>query len=252
MGLMDWFKRLLSSNEVQTDLSQEPVPRPISSSFAVTGRYGVNVVGESFHKPALRRICGRRGVEQRLSVAAELRRDRGNRHDRNAIAVFVKGAHVGHLSREDARRYRTWVEELGAAGRPVTCPAEVAAYWPGYRDYAAPFAVKLDLPLPPKEAFPYWLDRVKNLRQTSALQQAVEQSLREITDPAQRERIVAVAASRSVDCTVERIAKLKSAETKLKNLDACHEFVVSLSVHGLDPKQLVARLAKARAGLANA
>lgn len=257
MGFLDWLKGVFTPNKIPEDIHAErasgaPSPRYVSSSFAVTGRYDVDVVGEAYHQPALRRICGRRGVEQRLSLEAELRRDRGNKHDRNAVAVYVNRAHVGHLSREDARRYRKWIEELSAGGRRVTCPAEVAAYWPGYEDYEAPFSVKLDVPRPPREAFEYWSDRVKYLKQTDALQRAVEEGLSEVTDEAHRGRIVAIAAKRSVDCTLEKIAKLKTSKTKLKNLDACYEFVVSLRAHGLDSKELDARLERARRELANA
>lgn len=276
MGLLDWLKGVLTPNKIPEDVDVEPAPHAharrsevmaetprsasdraeparavVSSSFLVTGRFDVEVVGEAHYQAALRRICARKGVEQRLILEAELRRDRGNEYDRNAVAVFVNQAQVGHLGREDARRYRRWIEELSAGRSRVTCPAELAAYWPGYERYEAPFSVKLDLPRPPKEAFEYWSSRVKYLKQTDALQRAVEEGLREVADEAHRGRLAAIAAKRSVDCTLEKIAKLKNSKTKLKNLAACREFVVSLRAHGLDSKEFDARLEKARRELAS-
>jgi hypothetical protein len=72
----------------------------------VSGRTTLDVVGESHYQDALWRIVG--GFRQesvRHDVHAVLVTEEDNPYDPNAIAVWIDGAKIGYLSREDARRY---------------------------------------------------------------------------------------------------------------------------------------------------
>ncbi|MCO5317217.1 MAG: HIRAN domain-containing protein [Microthrixaceae bacterium] len=66
------------------------------------------VVGESFYSEALEAGLGDNSA---LDVVAVLLPEPNNPHDRKAIGVYVQGHKVGHLSREDARRFRERVLE---------------------------------------------------------------------------------------------------------------------------------------------
>lgn len=69
--------------------------------------YEFEIVGESFHQPALRSIAGDHGVDAaNLLKTAILIPDDKNPHDNKAVKVMIDGYHVGHLSRDDARSYR--------------------------------------------------------------------------------------------------------------------------------------------------
>ncbi|HET7130524.1 MAG TPA: HIRAN domain-containing protein [Gaiellaceae bacterium] len=64
------------------------------------------VVGESYRQDALWQLVGGTREEGvRVECVAQLVPEPDNPHDRNAIAVFIKGEHVGYLSRSDAAAY---------------------------------------------------------------------------------------------------------------------------------------------------
>jgi hypothetical protein len=73
------------------------------------GSQDVEVVGESFYQDSLWKLAGGRppsGERVRHEVFAILVAEVGNPHDANAIAVWINGRKVGHLSRDIARLYR--------------------------------------------------------------------------------------------------------------------------------------------------
>ena len=72
------------------------------------GRVGLEVVGESHYQENLWQLADRRTPEERVRVAvvAVLVPETDNPYDSNAVAVWVDGLQVGHLSREDAQWYR--------------------------------------------------------------------------------------------------------------------------------------------------
>jgi hypothetical protein len=75
----------------------------------VEGYYDLEVVGESHYQDNLWRIMGGRGkteVHVRIDVYAMLVAEDDNPYDVNAVAVWVQGLKVGHLSRTDAARLR--------------------------------------------------------------------------------------------------------------------------------------------------
>ena len=73
------------------------------------GRVDLDVVGESHYQEDLWHLAGgRRNPEERVRVAvcAVLVPEADNPYDSNAVAIWVDGLQVGHLSRDDAQRYR--------------------------------------------------------------------------------------------------------------------------------------------------
>lgn len=92
------------------------------SAVLLGGREALDVVGESQYQDNLRRLAGgaERSVSVRVKVKAILAPEPENPYDRNAVGVWVDGLRVGHLSREDAARYRPGLLALQEKhGRPV-------------------------------------------------------------------------------------------------------------------------------------
>ena len=63
----------------------------------------LDIVGESYHQGAIRGLWA--GPE--VTFAAILILENDNSHDRNAVRVEIAGVHVGYLSRETAKDYRS-------------------------------------------------------------------------------------------------------------------------------------------------
>jgi hypothetical protein len=74
----------------------------------LAGYEDLEVVGESHYQDNLRRLTGYPPPDQRVrqEIHAVLVAEDDNPHDPDAAAVWIDGLQAGHLSREDARRYR--------------------------------------------------------------------------------------------------------------------------------------------------
>jgi hypothetical protein len=79
---------------------------------------GVDIVGESHYADAIRDVFGSefRSEGCELTAAAQLVPEPWNRHDGNAVGVWVAGRQVGYLSREEAGRYAPVLSGLVADG----------------------------------------------------------------------------------------------------------------------------------------
>lgn len=105
------------------------VPRPAPGRQADGS---VEVVGESFYRTHFERLFPRHGSgdDHEASATATLVLEDGNPHDDQAVAVFIRGLQVGHLSRDDARRFRR------SKGRDRRDTLASAVVWvPGDPDY---------------------------------------------------------------------------------------------------------------------
>lgn len=78
----------------------------VKANATFGGPDSLEVVGESFYQEALQKIVGLTNEYVRLAVSATLKPEIDNRHDPNAISVWISGLKVGHLSRGDAARFR--------------------------------------------------------------------------------------------------------------------------------------------------
>ena len=76
--------------------------------FSENREFALRVVGESFYQENLRRLCGSSEDHMRqLAATAILTLEFNNPKDRNAVRVDVRGYTVGHLSRSDAKVFRS-------------------------------------------------------------------------------------------------------------------------------------------------
>lgn len=93
------------------------------------GNDDLEVVGESYYQENLWRLVEPRRRDERIrhDVYALLVAEDDNSYDANAVAVWVQGLKVGHLSRADARRYRPGLLSLQRRhGQPVALNGVIA------------------------------------------------------------------------------------------------------------------------------
>lgn len=83
-------------------------PACANQAMLLGGNEDLEVVDEPHYQENLWRLVSprRRGDQVRCAVQASLVAEDDNPYDANAVAVWVQGLKVGHLSRDDARRYR--------------------------------------------------------------------------------------------------------------------------------------------------
>ena len=87
------------------------------------GDEDLEVVGESFYQDNLWQLAGARPGEQRVreDIYSVLVAKEDNPYDPNTVAVWISGLKVGHLSRENAQRYRPGLlAQQDARGMPIT------------------------------------------------------------------------------------------------------------------------------------
>ena len=86
------------------------------------GTEDLEVVGESYYQENLWRLVGPHRPDERVrsEASAVLVAEYGNPYDPNAVAIWVQRLIVGHLSRENARRYRPGLLRLQEHyGQPI-------------------------------------------------------------------------------------------------------------------------------------
>lgn len=117
------------------------------------GEYDFEIVGESFYQAALDAICGGKCAEGHEHYCeAEIVMEDDNQHDANAVAVFIEGRKVGHLSRDDAPTYRRLMAAYGSAAQRVTCDARITGGWDRGERGEGDYGVELDIGPPEVEA----------------------------------------------------------------------------------------------------
>ncbi|SCL26143.1 hypothetical protein GA0070624_3246 [Micromonospora rhizosphaerae] len=117
------------------------------------GWASVDVAGESHYRRAIRGLFGKdftaSGTE--VVLTAHLIPEPRNKHDRNAVGVWVGGAQIGYLPREDAVRYAPVLSALTAQGWLPQVSATVwGSEWSDYDGKPGTFqgSVRLDLAEP--------------------------------------------------------------------------------------------------------
>ena len=111
----------------------------------VSGKYAVEVVGESAYQGELEAICGGRTREGfRLETEAYLVPEDDNRFDAHAVAVFIDGHPVGYLDRALARLWRRHLRRYAGDLVVCRCKAIIARGWQRGQD-TGHFGVRLDL-----------------------------------------------------------------------------------------------------------
>lgn len=114
-----------------------------------TGRFSINVAGESFYAGSFAVLVGPRNEEGvNIETRAQLTLQEDNPHDKYAVQVTIDGNPVGHLSREHARAFRRTVR-YGKLAEHETfeCAAIICGGWDRGDGNAGYFGVRLDLNL---------------------------------------------------------------------------------------------------------
>ena len=97
----------------------------------VDGPVNLEVVGESFYQDGLRQAAGVSTGHTRAVVNAILVAEENNPYDPNAVAVWVQGHQVGHLSRDDAAQMRAGLLALQErTGTWIALPGAIAGGGP--------------------------------------------------------------------------------------------------------------------------
>jgi len=107
-------------------------PRRIEVSeddeFSLPGSF--DVVGESNYQDNIEAICGGRKADgEEREVEAVLVLEDGNQYDSLAVRIDVQGKTVGYLSRQSARAYREWLQEIGHQGVWAIWDAMIRGGW---------------------------------------------------------------------------------------------------------------------------
>ena len=117
----------------------------IGPANPVSGAFDVIVTGVSFYQKALEKTCGGRSVEGiEVITQAKIIPYDDNPYDAYAVRIEIKGEIVGHLSRKDARKWRSKMISECFSGA-VTCPARIV--WDKGADKAGSYGVWLDTDL---------------------------------------------------------------------------------------------------------
>lgn len=153
MNLMHWlivgalayvFWRFVKSSG-RDKASQRQHTSPVIT-WPALGDYDFEVVGESFHQPALKTIAGHHGDNAAsLETTAVLMTDDNNPHDNKAVKVLINGQQVGHLSRDDARKYRRRLTAKKQGLVAAQCGALVMGGFIGKDGQRAYYGVRLDM-----------------------------------------------------------------------------------------------------------
>lgn len=79
------------------------------------------MVGESHRQQAFDQTVGpRREHGPAISqVTVQLVREPSNRHDPDAVVVYIEASQVGYIPRQEARRWHPVLDELQRAGQPA-------------------------------------------------------------------------------------------------------------------------------------
>lgn len=96
------------------------LPKPVHH-WSDGDNFGFEVVGESHYQDALTRIARSRNTD----ITALLIPESDNPHDRWAVAVYIHGYKVGHLSRDDARSFRRRLRSHDLRSAATSCPAQI-------------------------------------------------------------------------------------------------------------------------------
>lgn len=133
MGLRDLFRRPDHAADVEPPAVTYTFQRlhPPAEGTLEPGSQ-VDVVGESYYQDAILQAAGGYvgpddpiRTDAREGALAELKPEPDNPYDDGAVGVYIGGAKVGHLSRDDARTYRSLIDEAIAAHGAATCGAQI-------------------------------------------------------------------------------------------------------------------------------
>lgn len=91
--------------------------------------YRREIAGEKYREKEIRSLLPRTLGAQATEVEEQalLIPEPGNRHDRNAVKIVIRGQHVGYLTKEDAVLYQPVFRQLLGQGFQPAVPARISA-----------------------------------------------------------------------------------------------------------------------------
>jgi hypothetical protein len=122
-------RRDSSSQRGRSRMSIRPVPDGGPDTTVLGGAEDLEVVGESYYQENLWRLVAPRrpGDDVHQDLSAILVAEYSNPYDSDAVAVHVQNLIVGHLPRQDARRYRPGLLRLQERyGQPIALSGFIA------------------------------------------------------------------------------------------------------------------------------
>lgn len=168
------------------------------------GGYELDIVGESYYLSAFTQLCGpRRARGVNIETLAALRREPNNPHDSNAVGIYIEDLKVGHLSREDAVRYKDLIEQTNQQGYEAVSPARIKGGWDD-GDTQGHYGVKLDLAEPAEEILGEALDHIRSLKTPRGRKNALEKHLDRSEDAAMKAQLIHAAMQIEVDATLAK------------------------------------------------
>lgn len=125
-----FIKKASTGNKASAKRSVPPQPPARANGpphhWRDTQKFEFHVVGESYYQAHIAAVVGDHDESYtKVRKIAMLVPERDNPHDDKAVGVYIDGAKVGHLSRDDARRFRNRLRAKKIAGEETTCDAEV-------------------------------------------------------------------------------------------------------------------------------
>ncbi len=140
------FKKNCQNQAKQTVIkSRDMLHNEIETAKAVSGSFDVIVVGVSFYQKALEKICSCKSEEGvKMLFPAKIIPYDNNPVDPYAVRIEIKGETVGHLSRNDACKWRSKMLSEGFSG-VTTCPAKIL--WDKGFEKTGSYSVCLDVDL---------------------------------------------------------------------------------------------------------
>lgn len=163
MGLLEWLFQKKSKSpdslpkalpetqpEIMHKVSPEILPKTSPGNLiglTGTGKFSLHVVGESYYQDNLKQICGEYSVDGTNNILnATLIHADDNQYDSEAIRVEISGKTVGHMSKTDARPYRTYMRSKDWSGLTAICKAKITGGWDRGQGDIGNYGVSLDLP----------------------------------------------------------------------------------------------------------
>lgn len=138
-----------SAAPAHTPSAERVKPKPAAATgfhWPGTGDFEFEVVGESFYQKELARLAGTHGEQSvETECVASLVLEDDNKHDPKAVAVFVNGQKVAHLSREDARSFRRRLGSKKLSGATTTCDALIVGGGTKRSGEKLMYGIKLDI-----------------------------------------------------------------------------------------------------------
>jgi hypothetical protein len=112
------------------------------------GTFETEVFGEAYYQEHLGKICGPRTKEcVNIQIEAVLVLENQNEFDPMAVAVMIRREPVGHLRRDDARRFRDVISRTGFRNcRRFQVTALIRGGWDRGNGDLGFYGVRIDIP----------------------------------------------------------------------------------------------------------